>query len=64
MTNKQWLHRVIDRAEDVPVPYQLPLPPVSRRKLEEHFATDEARWGRIGKKPLPKPVTVSNIAVA
>ena len=40
MTNKQWIKRVIEHDGDVPVPYNLPLSPVPRRKLQEHFATD------------------------
>ncbi len=53
MTNKEWIQRVIDRANDVPVPYQLPLSPVPRRMLEKHFATDDVE----GTLDLPIRIT-------
>jgi len=53
MTNKDWIHRVIGHAEDIRIPYHLPLSPVSRRKLEDHFATDDVE----GTLDLPLRMT-------
>lgn len=39
MTNKEWIQRVLAHDGDVPVPYNLPLSPPARRKLEEHYGT-------------------------
>jgi uroporphyrinogen decarboxylase len=41
MANKHWIERVLEHADDVPVPYNLPLSPVPRRLLEEHFETGD-----------------------
>jgi len=40
VTNKQWIRRVLEHSGDVPVPYNLPLSPPARRKLEEFYGTD------------------------
>lgn len=37
MTNKEWIERVLAHDDGVPVPYNLPLSPPARRKLQEHF---------------------------
>lgn len=39
MTNKQWIQRVLRHEHDVRVPYNLPLSPPARRKLETHYRT-------------------------
>ena len=41
MTNKNWIQRVLRHQDGLPVPYNLPLSPVSRRKLEGHYGTDD-----------------------
>ena len=37
VNNKDWIRRVLARTGDVPVPYNLPLSPPARRKLEAHY---------------------------
>jgi uroporphyrinogen decarboxylase len=39
LTNKQWIRRVLAHDPTVPVPYNLPLSPLARRRLERHFGT-------------------------
>jgi len=41
MTNKDWINRVLRHADDVPVPYNLPLSPPARGKLEQFYGTDD-----------------------
>ena len=41
VTNQQWIERVLAHDGTVPVPYNLPLSPPARRKLEEHYGTSE-----------------------
>jgi len=41
MTNKDWINRVLRHADDVPVPYNLPLSPPAREKLEQFYGTDD-----------------------
>jgi uroporphyrinogen decarboxylase len=41
MTNREWLQRVLNHEHDLPVPYNLPLSPPARRKLETHFGTTD-----------------------
>jgi len=40
-TNKQWIQRVLRHEDSVPVPYNLPLSPPARQKLEEHYRTGD-----------------------
>ena len=51
MTNRDWIKRVLDHDPGVPVPYNLPLSPVPRRRLEEHFGTNDVE----GFLELPDP---------
>jgi uroporphyrinogen decarboxylase len=39
VTNKEWIQRVLAHHGDVPVPYNLPLSPPARAKLEEYYGT-------------------------
>jgi uroporphyrinogen decarboxylase len=39
VTNQRWMRRVLAHDDTVPVPYNLPLSPPARRKLEEHYGT-------------------------
>ncbi len=41
MTNREWIQRVLRHDGRVPVPYNVPLSPPARRKLEEHYSTDD-----------------------
>lgn len=41
MNNRQWIQRVLDRTDDTPVPYNLPLSPVAQRRLEEYYQTKD-----------------------
>ena len=41
MTNRQWIRKVLAHADDVPVPYNLPLSPPARRKLERHYGSTD-----------------------
>ena len=41
MTNREWIEQVLRHADDVAVPYNLPLSPPARGKLEEHFGSDD-----------------------
>ena len=41
MTNKDWTRRVVAHDGDVPVPYNLPLSPPARQKLQRHFGTGD-----------------------
>ncbi len=41
MTNKRWIRRVLGHDGTVPVPYNLPLSPPSRRALEEYYGTTD-----------------------
>jgi len=41
MRNKDWIKSVLQHADGVPVPYNLPLSPVSQRRLEEYYGTDD-----------------------
>ncbi|MFH1924313.1 MAG: uroporphyrinogen decarboxylase family protein [Planctomycetota bacterium] len=41
MTNKEWIRRVLQHDGQVPVPYNLPLSPLARRRLEEHYGTGD-----------------------
>ena len=39
MTNRQWIARVLAHDGHVPVPYNVPLSPLARRRLDEYFGT-------------------------
>lgn len=41
MTNKDWMQRVLEHDARAPVPYNLPLSPPARQKLEEHYGTGD-----------------------
>lgn len=41
MTNKQWIRRVLDHEDGVPVPYNLMFSPLPRRLLQEYYRTDD-----------------------
>jgi uroporphyrinogen decarboxylase len=41
MRNKDWIKRVLQRDQRVPVPYNLPLSPVAQRRLEQYYGTDD-----------------------
>ena len=41
MTNKEWIRRVLQHDAQVPVPYNLPLSPLARQRLEEHYGTGD-----------------------
>lgn len=41
MTNRDWIRRVLARQPGVAVPYNLPLSPPARKRLEEHFDTND-----------------------
>ena len=41
VSNKDWIRRVLQHNGDTPVPYNLPLSPPARRKLEEFYGSDD-----------------------
>ena len=41
MTNKDWIKRVVQHADDAPVPYNLPLSPPARGRLEAFYGTGD-----------------------
>jgi len=41
MTNKDWIKQVLHHADGTPVPYNVPLSPVSRRKLQQHYGSED-----------------------
>jgi len=53
VTNKEWLRRVLRHDGQAPVPYNLPLSPPARRKLEEHYHTGDV------EKHLDLPIRMS-----
>ena len=53
MTNRDWIRRVLAHDGDVPVPYNLPLSPPAREKLQTHFGTDDVE----GLLDLPTRMT-------
>jgi len=40
MTNRDWVRRVVEHADDVPVPYNVPLSPPAREKLEKFYGSN------------------------
>ncbi len=41
MTNRDWIKQVLDHTAGVAVPYNVPLSPPARDKLERHFGADD-----------------------
>ncbi len=41
MTNKDWIQRVLEHDDGVAVPYNLPLSPPARQKLERYYGTSD-----------------------
>ncbi len=41
MTNRQWIKQILAHAPGVDVPYNVPLSPPARDKLEKHFGADD-----------------------
>jgi uroporphyrinogen decarboxylase len=41
VTNKEWIQRVLEHDASAPVPYNLPLSPPARQKLEAYYGTDD-----------------------
>ncbi|HIQ21591.1 MAG TPA: hypothetical protein EYH34_10215 [Planctomycetes bacterium] len=41
VSNKEWVQRVLDHQDGLPVPYHLPLSPQPRRSLEVYYGTEE-----------------------
>ena len=41
MTNQEWIKKVLEQTPGVAVPYNLPLSPVARRRLEDFYETND-----------------------